>query len=172
MLGMKLFSTPPPTQKIPAQRELSTAPTHKGCLIPKHNTTSMTGHVYKTRESKPNHSKPILKSPKSQSSHFILTFHQISILNFSLWKIWAQDFPFLLPAHFSRKCNLQSSQLPGLTSLALQKPHLVLRMNPLWNKQKSYPSLYRKDYDFSSLQLSSLLVIKMIFVFFYFFSHW
>ena len=74
MLGIKLFSTPPPAQKIPAQRELSTAPTHKGCLISKQNTTSMTGHVYKTRESKPNHSEPILKCTRSQSSHFILTF--------------------------------------------------------------------------------------------------
>ena len=61
MLGIKLFSTPPPAQKVPAQRELSTAPAHKRCLIFKHNTTSMTGHVYKTRESRLNHSEPILK---------------------------------------------------------------------------------------------------------------
>ena len=65
MLGIKLFPTPPPAQKIPAQRELPTAPTHKEYLISKHNTTSMTGHAYKTRESKPNHSEPILRSPRS-----------------------------------------------------------------------------------------------------------
>ena len=53
------------------------SPTHKGYLISKHYTTSMTGHVYKTRESRPNNSELILKSPRSQSSHFILTFSSI-----------------------------------------------------------------------------------------------
>ena len=124
MLGIKLFSTPPPTQKIPAQRELSTAPDTKDTLYP-----SITPHQWQGTSTKPGSqsltTQNQFSSPQKASHHTLsLLSHQISILNFSLWKIWAQDFPFLLPAHFSRKCNLQSSQLPGLTSLALQKPHL------------------------------------------------